>query len=202
MNNNIIISFIIFIIILWLFRKQIKQLFKFFINKKTKIKSYSNTKSDSSSKTMSKTMSNSEYGSSYKYDYTNNYESSTPTYVSSPQLENENVYKKKPDYVKTYMNKSIVPIENYKNIQPIIVTLCYANWCGHCPAVKKWFLDLVDKSPLPNMEFVAIEEKELPKELSSKIQGFPTILISKNNSNMQYEGDRSASALIEYLKNL
>jgi hypothetical protein len=55
---------------------------------------------------------------------------------------------------------------------------------------------------LPNFKFIAIEEKDLPKELLNKIPGFPTILIQKDKSIDIYNGARSKKSLLSYLENL
>ena len=92
--------------------------------------------------------------------------------------------------------------ENYTSQNNITVILCYADWCSHCPYVKEWFIDLVDKSPLSNVKFIAIEEKKIPKEIINKIGGFPTILININDSMEIYNGSRSKESLLTYLETL
>ena len=91
---------------------------------------------------------------------------------------------------------------NHTTKNNINVIFCYADWCSHCPSVKEWYTDLVDKSPLSNIKFIAYEEKILPKELSSKIVGFPTILIKINDSIEIYNGLRSKNSLLTYLETL
>ena len=100
------------------------------------------------------------------------------------------------------INNSTKAREQFITQNNYVVILCYANWCSHCPLVKEWFSDLVDKSPLPNFKFIAIEEKDLPKELLNKIPGFPTILIQKDKSIDIYNGARSKNSLLSYLENL
>lgn len=99
-------------------------------------------------------------------------------------------------------NNSTKAREQFISQNNYVIILCYANWCSHCPLVKEWFSDLVDKSPLPNFKFIAIEEKDLPKELLNKIPGFPTILIQKDKSIDIYNGARSKNSLLSYLENL
>jgi len=91
---------------------------------------------------------------------------------------------------------------NHTTKNNINVIFCYADWCSHCPSVKEWYTDLVDKSPLSNINFIAFEEKNLPKELLTKIIGFPTILIKKNDSFEIYNGSRSKNSLLTYLETL
>ena len=101
-------------------------------------------------------------------------------------------------------------LENYEEMPPQIVSkstnvsvlLCYANWCGHCPTVKEWYIDLVNRSPLPNVTFTMCEEQDLPAEVLESIPGFPSILIFNNGQMKKYPGDRTKDDLLRYLKNI
>ncbi len=84
----------------------------------------------------------------------------------------------------------------------ITVLLCYANWCGHCPAVKEWYVDLVSSSPLPNVTFTMCEEQDLPVDVINSIQGFPSILVFSNDQMKKYNGNRTKDSLLKYLKNI
>jgi thiol-disulfide isomerase/thioredoxin len=96
--------------------------------------------------------------------------------------------------------------ENYNNNvndgKQIIVILCYADWCSHCPIIKEWYMDLVENSPFPDVIFKAFEEKEIPTEIINEIEGFPTILININNTMEKYNGSRTKESLLNYLENL
>jgi thiol-disulfide isomerase/thioredoxin len=94
-------------------------------------------------------------------------------------------------------------VEKYSAIQSnISVILCYANWCGHCPAVKEWFVDLVNSSPLEKVTFTMIEESNIPADILNVLDGFPTILIVSNGSYDKYPGQRNKSDLLTYLENI
>ena len=58
------------------------------------------------------------------------------------------------------------------------------------------------QEPLSNFKFIAIEEKDLPKELLNKIPGFPTILIQQDKTINIYNGTNSKKSLLSYLENL
>lgn len=84
----------------------------------------------------------------------------------------------------------------------IQVLLCYANWCGHCPEVKEWYVDLVANTPLPNVTFTMCEEQDLPDEILGSIPGFPSILIFSSGQMQRYPGNRTREDLLRYLKNI
>jgi thiol-disulfide isomerase/thioredoxin len=100
---------------------------------------------------------------------------------------------------KSNITSNVTSIEKFN--KQITVILCYAKWCGHCPAVKQWFSDLVKSSPKQNIEFKLIEEKELPNEIYNKIEGFPTILVVYEDKMTTYQGARTREDLLNYLEN-
>jgi len=110
------------------------------------------------------------------------------------------------NYTKKNTKKNIIKNnkkEDYNNDEnQIIVILCYADWCSHCPIIKEWYMDLVEKSPFPNIIFKAFEEKEIPEELINEVPGFPTIFININNTMEKYNGSRTKEGLLNYLENL
>jgi hypothetical protein len=91
-------------------------------------------------------------------------------------------------------------IEKYS--QEISVILCYATWCGHCHTVKEWYQDLIDSSPLSNINFTMVEESNIPPEILDILEGFPTILIICNGSIDKYPGNRNKDDLLNYLKKM
>lgn len=109
------------------------------------------------------------------------------------------VYKKSKIFKNTEKKNKTLNRENYNSIT---VILCHANWCSHCPAVKKWYMDLINNSPLPNITFTSYEEQKIPPEINTHIIGFPTILINNNGNISKYDGDRTKNSLLAYLKNL
>ena len=112
------------------------------------------------------------------------------------------VYKKSKNFKNVEKNKNKNKTIGRENYNSITVILCHANWCSHCPEVKKWYMDLINNSPLPNITFISYEEQEIPSEINSYIIGFPTILINNNGNITKYDGDRTKKSLLAYLKNL
>ena len=86
----------------------------------------------------------------------------------------------------------------------IKVTLYHANWCGHCKtfmptwdALKKVF----DKNNIKHAELESVSNVEEVK--NAGVNGFPTIRISKDNKDYDYNGPRTPDGLMsELLPNL
>tara|TARA_Y100000589_G_scaffold327871_1_gene370667 strand:- start:297 stop:647 length:351 start_codon:yes stop_codon:yes gene_type:complete len=84
------------------------------------------------------------------------------------------------------------------------VTLYHANWCGHCKNFKPTWDGLKSFFQENNIEFAEYEDTANPKEIEdAKVEGFPTIRITKDNNEYDYFGERTADAIIsEVLPNL
>ena len=84
------------------------------------------------------------------------------------------------------------------------VTLYHADWCGHCKnfmptwnALKKIF----DQNNVKYDEYES--DKNIEEIKNANVNGFPTIRISKNNKEYDYNGSRSPDDLLnEILPNL
>ena len=78
------------------------------------------------------------------------------------------------------------------------VTLYHANWCGHCQRFKPVW----DNEVKPALKELGIthneyEEQENPDKIAAvNLQGYPTIMISKNGQTYEYEGPRTAQGIV------
>ena len=94
------------------------------------------------------------------------------------------------------------------------IVFAWASYCGHCihaiPAItqlaKKYNKNRVDAKSI-TIAAVQGDGKDLQPlniiQTVTSIKGYPTILIFVNGEfNQQYNGDRSASAIEEYLSKL
>jgi len=74
------------------------------------------------------------------------------------------------------------------------VILLKAEWCGYCKKFKPEWEILTNNNNLNNkVEFITLDSEKDKEEINKyKIQGFPTILINKNNKITSYEGSRTA----------
>lgn len=92
--------------------------------------------------------------------------------------------------------------DNKKSDKPITITLFYANWCTHCHGfLPVWDKMVDDKKTGKNFRFIKVEEVEIP-DLPEEMRmvdgedvrniGYPTIKISVNGKEYQYNGRRTA----------
>jgi thiol-disulfide isomerase/thioredoxin len=76
------------------------------------------------------------------------------------------------------------------------LTLYYANWCPHChDMMPEW--EKLGKTH----KGVKIQAIEQAKSKRSDIAGFPTILFSDGQRETKYEGPRTKSGFVNFLKN-
>ena len=84
------------------------------------------------------------------------------------------------------------------------VTLFYANWCGHCKNFIPTWNSLKPYFQKYNIEFKEYEELgnyNIMKD--NNIKSFPTIIIEKNGSKYEYNGERTVDGLInEFIPNI
>ena len=80
----------------------------------------------------------------------------------------------------------------------------YADWCPHCQSVKPAFTDFVSSGFTAGDKKVAIEmveEKQIPADVKSGIQGYPTFTLYKaDGSTVDYSGPREVSAMKDFLQ--
>lgn len=88
------------------------------------------------------------------------------------------------------------------------VTLYYSNGCIHCVNFKpEWnnFRQLVDKQNL-NIEYKEYEGGELsgkwPTINGQPIQGFPTLKLEVNGKEFEYDGERTAKAILTCIEEM
>jgi thiol-disulfide isomerase/thioredoxin len=93
---------------------------------------------------------------------------------------------------------------NVSVTEPIELILYFAPWCGHCKALKPEWEKLKDfianskelKGRIVIRE-VNCDQNECP------VQGYPTIMMKKHNTELTYEGDRKVEGFVEFIhKNL
>ena len=83
-----------------------------------------------------------------------------------------------------------------------VFVLYYADWCGHCQAMKpNWYkAKKALKTSAPNVvckEVNAGEDSEIAAK--ENIEGFPTVMLKcKNGETKEYSGDRSAPDLEKF----
>ena len=76
------------------------------------------------------------------------------------------------------------------------LTLYYANWCPHCHDMMPEWKKL--GGSYKGIKIQAIEQKRMKRK---DINGFPTILFSDGQRETKYEGPRTKSGFVKFLKN-
>ena len=95
--------------------------------------------------------------------------------------------------------------------EPIIVGKIYANWCGHCHALKpewKKMRKILKRKPNGRKyKFVEIEETQMDKKMSQfqedhnvqlQANGFPSLFRLENGKLDYYAGPRTAHQMAEW----
>lgn len=79
----------------------------------------------------------------------------------------------------------------------------YADWCPHCQSVKPAFQEFVSSGFSDAGKKVAVEmveEKSIPADVKSTIQGYPTFVLYKaDGSTVEYHGARDVSAMKDFI---
>lgn len=104
--------------------------------------------------------------------------------------------------------KGSFSIEAFENDNKPMFLVVYADWCGHCKRFMPEYNKLKNKyDEINGVKLYAINSED-PKsqELVQKlnISGFPTMRMYPKGLNENYEdydGDRTAEAIIAYLQN-
>tara|TARA_B100000925_G_scaffold101000_2_gene74043 strand:- start:711 stop:1196 length:486 start_codon:yes stop_codon:yes gene_type:complete len=110
------------------------------------------------------------------------------------------------------VDESMDNIENFSN-NPAIMRMFHVNWCGYCKSAKPHFIEFqkqVNGTKINGrdvvVELVDFEDsanEEIVKEFENEVEGYPTIILTKDGENHHYKGDReSASSYLTYLKEM
>jgi protein disulfide-isomerase A6 len=90
----------------------------------------------------------------------------------------------------------------------IEVVICKAEWCGHCKTAAPEFKKLVAASPIKlnngSQANITMLDADADKDKLSayKVRGYPTILINNGSEPIEYPGERTYDAVVEYLNSL
>jgi len=104
-----------------------------------------------------------------------------------------------------------------QSAKPVIIGLVYANWCGHCQALKpEWDMFKknlkMDKKLANKCGIFEVEDADTMKDIKIKkiskkvnggevrVDGFPTLFKIVGGNIEYYNGERSANSLLEWAK--
>ena len=101
------------------------------------------------------------------------------------------------------INNKLNPGEN-----DVMIVLFYVDWCPHCVSTKPEWAKLQNKMNNKkvngkNVQVKAVNcegskvEEEAAKD--NNINGFPTIKLLKNNETVDYNGERNAEAMADFV---
>ena len=101
--------------------------------------------------------------------------------------------------------------EKHKSSKPITIGLVYAEWCGHCQALKPEWQKLKNTlSSNKKFNIFELEDSDVNKESKLKsigkkthggsiqVNGFPTVFKIFNGKVDYYNGERTMEALLKW----
>jgi thiol-disulfide isomerase/thioredoxin len=108
-------------------------------------------------------------------------------------------YKYKYKYL-TLKKNNLTLIGGSKKIK---LFLFKANWCGHCSMFKPTWNTLKNDPQLKTkIDFITFDSEKNKNEIETyNIEGFPTIMLQKNDNMIQYEGQRNLDDLKTFISN-
>ena len=107
--------------------------------------------------------------------------------------------------VALYLSQKRIMYEGFEGGAQKSLVICKADWCGHCKKAAPEFQKLLGASPmtLKDGSKVTVKILDADKDKSEigkyKVRGYPTILIDNNGQTTEYPGERTASAVMEFL---
>jgi protein disulfide-isomerase A6 len=88
------------------------------------------------------------------------------------------------------------------------IIICKASWCGHCKTAAPEFNKLLSASPITlkdgSKATVKILDADNDKDEISKlkIKGYPTIFVKNDSQMIEYPGERTSSAIIDFFNEM
>jgi thiol-disulfide isomerase/thioredoxin len=107
--------------------------------------------------------------------------------------------------VALYLSQNRMMYEGFEGGAEKSLVICKADWCGHCKKAAPEFQKLLGASPMTLKDGSKVVVKILDADKNKaeiskyKVRGYPTILIDSNGQTTEYPGERTASAVIDFL---
>ena len=80
-----------------------------------------------------------------------------------------------------------------------IIVFFYAEWCGHCKAMKDDWKKFIQKAP-SNLNIAEIESEHIKKlKTDPKVRGFPTIKYYNKGNEEEFNDERTADNLLKFV---
>ena len=102
--------------------------------------------------------------------------------------------------------------ESFSN-NNVTMRMFHVPWCGYCKEAKPHFTQFMNSTNgqtingrTVNVELIDCEDeknKEEVQQFEKEIEGYPTIILTKDGQNTHYKGDRSSSSsFLTYIKEM
>jgi thiol-disulfide isomerase/thioredoxin len=105
--------------------------------------------------------------------------------------------------------------ESFQNNTPLDkprLSICYADWCGHCKAAKPSFEEISKDGQVSIANGTVVEVRMLNADDSKneselkrlKVEGYPTLILeTTDGKRIEFKGERTTQAYLDFLnKNL
>lgn len=108
---------------------------------------------------------------------------------------------------KKYTESELSPISESTTETPAakpdetILYLFKAEWCGHCRAFKETW-ELLKKKNEKKIKYMTVDSEEKDKLEKWKIQGFPTLILTKGAKAIEYVGPRDYNSILEFIDSI
>ena len=82
-------------------------------------------------------------------------------------------------------------------------TMYYADWCGHCQRAKPEFMKLGSTQTIggKTVSMKLVNPETNPDDAAGvDVKGYPTIILQKGSTMVEYAGERTQSAFLSFLK--
>ena len=95
--------------------------------------------------------------------------------------------------------------ENYEETlkkNPVVMVKFYAPWCGHCKTFAPEYEKAAKTAKEQGKAYVIAElDATVHKKAAEKngVQGFPTVKLSLNEKSVDYNGERTAEAVLNFI---
>jgi thiol-disulfide isomerase/thioredoxin len=99
--------------------------------------------------------------------------------------------------------------ETFSNLEtPTSFMMFYTDWCPHCTHAKPEFKKVMDNCASGEINGKKIvvkminaeENKDMAREY--KVEGYPTLIFTRDGKNYTYEGNRTEKDMMSYLETM